>query len=1184
MPNDARLSLAGTIARRGLRRAVAWIAGIVVAFGAIGFLALPPLVRPALERTLSTALDRKVTIERLRINPFALSVTLGEVAIADRGEGPPALTLAELYANGEALSLFRWAPVISELKLTRPTLRVVRNSDKTYNFSDLVEHALAGPSGPPPRFSISNIEVVDGRIDFDDRPEHRQHQITELAIGIPFVSSLPTQVEIKVQPTFSALVNGRPIGVTGETRPFKDTHETVLHWALNSVPLQPYLDYVPTTLPVKVESGRVDARIDLSFIGRGAGPPQLTLSGSVGVADLVLNERAGTPLLRVQSLAVTLERLDPIGGSAELRSIAGEGVEMEVRRGRDGALNLVTLAPPEAPKTSTAPPFRFRVGKISLIRSKVHLVDDAVTPAYAATLSDVAAEVTNLASAGGEKASVSLSFVTDAGERLTHRGTLGLAPISADGRLQVVGLKLGRLFPYYASALNLAVDDGALDLSTDVRFDGAGQAMKLALANLDATVNNLKMRLPDEKELLWRVPVLAVHGGAVDVFGRTISFDTVEGQGAVASIHRTADGRFNFDRLIRTSEGGVGSTSSTRSGETWQVGAGKVALEDFSGSLTDETTSPAAHISVSRVSVRGENLSNAAKAKGRATLQATVNKRGTLSLAGPIATAPFAGTLSVVAKNIDLVPFQPYITQAARLQVTGGAASGRGALDFATGAAQHAGFKGELTLSEVIALDEANATELLKWKALSLTGVEAQSDPLAVTVGEIALDGLFARLILNENGEFNLQQLARSRTPAPAPSAPTDGSKTVELATPPSSATTWLKLGKATLADGTLDFTDHFVRPNYSAHLTGLAGNLSSLAFDQPADLELHGNVQESAPVEIVGRINPLAKSLFLDVKASASDIELSPLSPYSGKYVGYGIEKGKLSMKVRYLIEERKLTAENSIILDQLTFGGKVESPDAIKIPVLLAVALLKDRNGVIKFDLPVGGSLDDPQFSVGGLVFRALVNLLVKIVTAPFAILGSLAGHGEELAYVEFVPGSAALDAAGDGKVKSVAKVLADRPALKLDVAGRVDPATDREGLKRAALDQRIRVEKFNELARRGEPPSSPDAVEVPAAEYEALLTRVYKAAEFTKPRNAIGLPKDLPRDEMEGLLLANTIVADEDLRSLADRRAQTVRASLLDAEHVPRERVFLVAPRLDAEGVKDKGKPTRVDFALH
>src|SRR5262249_52727986 len=218
------------------------------------------------------------------------------------------------------------APVISALKLSQPTLNLVRNADKTYNFSDFVESALA--PGPTPHFSISNIEIVGGRVVFDDRPEHRQHQVTEINIGIPFVSSLPSQREIKVQPTFSALVNGRPVAITGETRPFLDTHETLLHWNLDELPLPAYVQYSPVPLPVKVESGRLAAKLDLRFVGHGSNPPELTLAGTLKLADLALDERSGAKLLRVPSLALDVERLDLAGDSAEVRSVAVDGVEL----------------------------------------------------------------------------------------------------------------------------------------------------------------------------------------------------------------------------------------------------------------------------------------------------------------------------------------------------------------------------------------------------------------------------------------------------------------------------------------------------------------------------------------------------------------------------------------------------------------------------------------------------------------------------------------------------------------------------------------------------------------------------------------------------------------------------------------------------------------------------------------
>ncbi len=232
---------------------------------------------------------------------------------------------------------------------------------------------------------------------------------------------------------------------------------------------------------------------------------------------------------------------------------------------------------------------------------------------------------------------------------------------------------------------------------------------------------------------------------------------------------------------------------------------------------------------------------------------------------------------------------------------------------------------------------------------------------------------------------------------------------------------------------------------------------------ETPGDIELQAKLDEAAPVEIKGKINPLAKELFLDIVADAHDIELSPMTPYSVKYVGYGIERGKLSFNVKYKLENRKLSAENKIILNQLTFGDKVESPTATKLPVLLAVALLKDRNGVIDVDLPISGSLDDPQFSVGGLVLRIIINLITKAVTAPFSLLASAFSgggvSGDELSYVEFAAGRATLDQTDQEKIATLAKALNNRPALKLDIIGRADPSSDLEGLKRVRSSAKSR-----------------------------------------------------------------------------------------------------------------------------
>jgi hypothetical protein len=285
----------------------------------------------------------------------------------------------------------------------------------------------------------------------------------------------------------------------------------------------------------------------------------------------------------------------------------------------------------------------------------------------------------------------------------------------------------------------------------------------------------------------------------------------------------------------------------------------------------------------------------------------------------------------------------------------------------------------------------------------------------------------------------------------------------------------------------------------------------------------------------------------------------------------------------VQYVIEGNKLTAQNKFFFDQLTFGEKVDSPEAIKLPVTTAVSLLKDRNGQINLDVPLSGSLDDPQFRVWPIIWQVIVNLITKAVTAPFALLGSLFGGGEELGHVEFDPGSADITAAAEKKLNVLVKALDERPVLKMDIEGYVDPEKDREGLKRAALDQKMKAQKLNEMIRKGEPAVPVEDVEIAPAEYEKYLTLVYKAEKFPKPRNFIGMAKTLPASEMEKLFLTHTQVSDSDLRLLASERAENVKDFILESEKVTSDRIFVVEPNSLAPAKKGKALESRVEFKL-
>jgi hypothetical protein len=391
-----------------------------------------------------------------------------------------------------------------------------------------------------------------------------------------------------------------------------------------------------------------------------------------------------------------------------------------------------------------------------------------------------------------------------------------------------------------------------------------------------------------------------------------------------------------------------------------------------------------------------------------------------------------------------------------------------------------------------------------------------------------------------------------------------------------------ITIGKVTLQGGRINFSDLFVKPNYSATVNKVGGRITGLSSTAaaPAELELRGTYANAAPVQVLAKFNPFAGKTYLDLKADVSDVDLVAFSPYSGKYAGYNIEKGKLSLNVAYKLEDGKLNADNRLFIDQMTFGEKVESPDATSLPVNLAIALLKNNRGEIDLNLPISGSLDDPQFSVGGLVVKVIVNLFVKAVTSPFALIGSMFGGGEELSNVEFVPGRSRISEDAGKRLETLAKALNDRDGLKLEITGRADPETDKEGLKRAGMDRAVRVEKQKALIKKGQESDSLANIEITPAEYPEYLQRAYREAKFPKPRNLVGMQKELPVEEMEKLMMTNLPASDDDVRQLATRRGERVQTWLIEQGKVPGDRIFLLPAKV-APG--DKVSGSRADFSL-
>jgi uncharacterized protein involved in outer membrane biogenesis len=1216
--SSAATRVAGLARTPRARKILWWVLGLLVFFALVGFLVLPPIVKSQLEQELSKALHRTVTVEAVRMNPFAPSVTVRGFAARERSGDALFVTFEELYVNAAWTSIFRLAPVVDEVKLTKPHVRVVRNADRTYNFQDLVDEALAQPKseGPPPKFAVFNIQLLDGRVDFDDRAAKEKHEIADLRIGIPFVSSLPADVEVTVAPELAAKVNGAPLGVKGETRPFHETRVTTVDVNLDDFDLTRLVEYLPFKLRGKVKSALLDTRLVVAFEQPDGKAPQIKVRGATAVKRVNVLDLDDRPMLAWQRLGIEINEVDALAPAVDLKAVDLEAPEVHVRRDKSGAINLERIGgvaaagaetQREARRETGAAALPLKVALLALKSGKVRFTDETTAPAFETTLDALQVEARDIDSGKGKRSEWNVSVRTDAAETVKLAAGVVADPPTVDGRIDVAGVQLKRYQPYVKQAADLEVEDGQVDLGLVFKWasDLAMEKHDLKVSDLALALKSFRARLPGEKEPLVRIASVEVKGAGADLAAQTANLGQIAVREAAATLRREKDGRLNVERIARTGkteapqEPGRAPAAATPAAQPWRIDLGELSLDRGSVAFEDLAIGDPLRISVAPIQLKAEKLSTAKGQRGTVNLRATIDKTGTIAANGPLTLDPPSGSLRVDARTIAITPAQRYIDDKVNLAITSGAVSAKGvaAFEMPAGGAIKASYKGDFGLTDFASVDKPTTQDLVKWKSLAFGAIDFNLEPLKVALDEIALADFYARIILSAEGRLNLQDLAwppgapapadapaaKPEAPVPKPAAPAAGDKPPGAQPAIAGLPSNIRIGKITLQGGNVNFSDFFIKPNYTANLTGVGGAVTEMTPEKAGDVELRAKIDNAAPVEIVGRVNALAADLFLDIKASAKDIELPPMSPYSIKYAGYGIERGKLSVTVKYHVENRKLAAENNIYLDQLTFGEKVESPTATKLPVTLAVALLKDRNGVIDVNLPISGSLDDPQFSVVGIVFQVIGNLIVKAVTAPFALLGAAFGGGEELAYLEFAPGSAALDGEDVGKLKNLTKALTERPGLKLDVAGRVDPGVDREGLKRTSIERKVKAQKFDDLRREGKAPASADAVTVESAEYEKYLRRAYGDEKFPKPRNVIGIAKDLPVPEMETLMLTNAQVTDEDLRVLANARAQVAKEWIVTESKVPAERVFIVAPKLTAEGIKDKGKPTRADFAI-
>jgi uncharacterized protein involved in outer membrane biogenesis len=1206
------------------RRRALWALGVLVLLWGIAWLAVPPLVKSQIEEKGSAVLGRKLTVGAIAFRPWSLELTLTDLAIATADGSGTQLGIGRIYVDAEMQSLLRLAPVLDAIQVEAPRLQLTHQGSGHYDIDDVLARLRTPDDAPPSdpvKFALYNLELKDGAVDFTDQvgATQRKHTLRGLHLALPFLSNLPSKRDIVVAPRLAFELNGSAFDSAAEGTVFTATRKGEGTLQVTQLDLAPYLPYLPAGLPVQVRGAVVDAKLQLGF--EQAEQAQLRLSGSLKVSQLKLADAAGGELLSVATVQTELADVRPLEGVVKLASLEITQPTLQLARNRAGRLNLdagtskksknapKNIAADAQPEKAGGQSVAFSLDKFALRQGSVRWTDDSTQPQAQMALNDLELQAQGvqwpmkdatrfdasvLAVAGGKTARLALQ-----GEGTDQQG-------KAHATLNDLALVMAA--PYAAEWLNVGLQGVA-----DTELDATWQDGKVLLAVPKLSVRDFALQgrktskepvVPSTRaeraaSELPRFKLLEITQAQADLQGKTMTVGKVALHNPSAMLHRDAQGRWMVEDWLKPSTKPATEPSTSKAPTPWKIALGELALDDGTLALDDRGLGRPVRLEVSKLQVQMKSLTLDGKKPAPLTVSARIKagrtEPGSLSYKGTVMWDPVAAQGTLDARDIPAHAVMPYLADRLNIEVLRADTSFRGQIQYA---ARPAGpevlVRGDATLEDFRANSVAAAQngsselsvaeELLSWKSLNVPGIDLAMSPGTATrvqVREAALTDFYARLLVNPQGRLNLQDLVKTEPAAPtnlavasAASAPAPAASAV-ASTAVNGPAPIVKMGPISLVNGKVYFSDRFIQPNYSADLSELTGRLSQFSSQttdgavQLADLDIRGRAEGTAALEITGKVNPLAKPLALDIKGRVRDLELPPLSPYAIKYAGYGITRGKLSVDVQYtVLPNGQLTASNQIVLNQLSFGEKVEgAPNSL--PVKLAVALLADRNGVIDLNLPISGSLNDPQFSIGPVIWKVITNLVVKAITSPFSLLANaMGGGGESLSSVEFAAGSSVLTPAAQQGLDKVVQALLDRPALQMTVQGTASLEAERDALKRERLKTLVLAEKRRRAVVTGQDASAVKTVS--DAEYLVLLKEVYRRADITKPRNLVGLTKDLPAPEMEALLLASISVSEDAMRELALQRGVAVKDYLASRE-LPADRLFLgaaktVAPAAD------------------
>ena len=854
----------------------------------------------------------------------------------------------------------------------------------------------------------------------------------------------------------------------------------------------------------------------------------------------------------------------------------------EILFGKDGKLNLLGLfkipASEPTPADPNAKPFPLRIERIKLAGGAVHFQDQRPSEPIEFLYDKLDFELKNLSTLPEDSADMTLVAIGPAGGQIDWTGNFSLIPITSEGKLKITNGKMKSFWPYVRDAVPLVLEDGVLSLSTDYKLN-LSKETELLLSNVAVSVAPFAIKAPDGRPLA-KLERLDISETTVDLAKQQVVVGKIRSQKLETWAALEADGQLDWQKLFASQPSKAAVKAKAEPAATpaaadspkpdpappskpWQVLLKDVQLRNYQVHLADRKAQPAVALDVGPLNLDLQNFDSLNGAPFNLKLDTGVGKQGKITADGIVNLAPVSARLNVQTKDIDLRVAQSYINPFIRLELRSGMLGSDLAVDLKSTEPLAFSVTGRAQVDQLHTLDTLKTRDFLKWQQLVLEGLNYQHGD-SLSIDKVNLFQPYARFMINDDRTTNIDDLL-------IPQPPDSGAKTAAAKPASQEKPLGIHIGGIVINDGSANFADFSLTPNFATAIQQLNGQIGTIDSRQakPASVDIKGKVDRYAPVTIKGSVNPFDPMASLDIATSFKRVELTTLTPYSGKFAGYRIRKGRLNLDLHYKITNGQLLAENKVVVEQLQLGEKVDSPDAVSLPLKLAIALLKDVDGKISIELPVSGDLNNPQFSVMPIIWQTLRNLIVKAAAAPFKMIGGLVSGGgsEDLGTVSFAPGSSDLSKDAEGSLVKLSQALKERPALRLEIEGTAAASSDGPLIAEQRLEREYQYNYYKMLQRRGDKvPAQASLLDVPDNEKGPLLEGIYRTRLKTQPPAEW---KDLGKEERTAKMREGIIKfwssSDVLLRQLGQERASSIKDYLVDKGQLADDRVYFIDANL-------------------